>query len=399
VPTPECASKGGAERQGHLQVPFEVSRPLVVHVTPTYPPVLGGTERFVQRLTEIRRSAGLPVRVLTSTIGLPAKPRRAASEPDVLRLPGFSVAHTPVIPRLPLALAKVERDAVIHLHIAHAFTPEVVAVVCRLRRMPYVAHLHLDAPPSGFLGPLLRLYKPAVLAAVLRSATAVVVFTNAQADEVAVAYRVEHHRIYVVPNGVDRQLVIPVPRERPTEIARLLFVGRLGPTKNLEVLLDALAELPGPSLDIVGDGPLRQRLERQAERLAPGRVMFHGTLEGEALLARYRAADVFVLPSSREGMPLALLEAMASGLPAVATDISGIRELVVPGVTGELVPVNDVSGLRAAIDRLVADPRRREAMGRAALEAVRSHTWESAAEACERIYAKVPTSVNHSAPE
>lgn len=379
-----------SDRHPYSQMIDASSRQTVVHVTPTYVPVLGGTERFVERLSEVQEAAGHRVRVLTSSIGLPRRESSTSrSDPRVVRLPGFMVANTPVIPRMPLAIARLERDALVHVHIANVFTPEVVSAACRLRRLPCVAHLHLDPPPSSALSPLLRLYKPVALAAALRAAGAIIVFTDAQADEVARRYRVARHRIHVVPNGVDQEFLDAglLPRQERTGAVRLLFVGRLGPTKNVEGLLNVIADLPGSTLDIVGDGPLRHRLERQAERLAAGRVTFHGTVKRSSLVARYREADVFVLPSAYEGMPLALLEAMACGLPAVASDITGIRELIEPGVTGELVPVGDTRSLRSTLERLIADSGQRSTMGTAATEAARSYSWRSVAEACEKIYA------------
>ena len=229
-----------------------------------------------------------------------------------------------VIPELPLRLLRLERGTVVHLHIAQAFTPEAVWAAHRLRALPYVAHLHLDAGPSGPAGGLLKVYKPVVLRRVLREAGVVVVFTEEQAESVVAAYGVEPARVRVVPNGVDGSFFDP-PRRLPTgRRPRLLFVGRLSVQKNLPQLLDTL-EGVSERFDtvLVGDGELEAELRARVGRLGLANVTFAGRADGEALLSRYADADVFVLPSEREGMPLALLEAMAMALPTVATDIPG----------------------------------------------------------------------------
>jgi glycogen synthase len=167
--------------------------------------------------------------------------------------------------------------------------------------------------------------------------------------------------------------------------ARLLAVGRLTAQKGVDVLLDALARpgLEGAVLDVVGDGDWRGRLEAQAGRLGlTGRVNFPGWRDRDALAAVYRAADVFVLPSRDEGMPNVLLEAMASGLPAVASRVAGAEDLVADGETGFLVPPDDPEALATALRRLIGDPALRAAMGaRARMRAEREFSWRAAAAA------------------
>ena len=360
----------------------------VVHVTPRYPPSLGGLEKVVAALAEIRAARGLPVEVLTSRDRGSHRPG-VEDPPFVRRLAAVEVAHTVVIPELPLRLLRLERGTVVHLHIAQAFTPEAVWAARRLRGLPYVAHLHLDAGPSGPAGGLLKVYKPVVLRRVLRGAGVVVVFTEEQAESVITSYGLEPSRVRVVPNGVDASFFHP-PRRLPTERRpRLLFVGRLSVQKNLPQLLDAL-EGVSERFDtvLVGSGELEAEVRARVARLGLVNITFAGRADGAALRSHYAEADVFVLPSEREGMPLVLLEAMAMALPTVATDIPGTRD-VVDDQLGTLVPLGDVGALRGALVDLSSDPAAYERMSAAARTRSEAYTWEKVADRFELLYTEV----------
>lgn len=148
-------------------------------------------------------------------------------------------------------------------------------------------------------------------------------------------------------------------------------LARLVPQKGLDVLLEAFAMVPPPScLVIAGDGPLLPMLAaRAAQPGLAGRVRLLGPrADAAAVLA---ALDLFVLPSRWEGFGLVLLEAMASGLPIVASFVSAIGEVVEDGTTARLVPPDDPAALAAALSALLADPARRQAMGAAGRARVR----------------------------
>jgi glycosyltransferase involved in cell wall biosynthesis len=149
----------------------------------------------------------------------------------------------------------------------------------------------------------------------------------------------------------------------------VLTLARLDFQKGLEYLIEAIPRVPGALFVIAGDGPDRSRLEAKARECGIGnRVVFLGHRDDiPELLA---ACDIYVLPSLFEGLPVSVLEAMAAGKPVIATDIGGTNEAVVPGVTGMLVAAADAGALAREIDRLVHDPERRAAMGRAGQERV-----------------------------
>ena len=172
-------------------------------------------------------------------------------------------------------------------------------------------------------------------------------------------------RTVVIHNGVE--LAKPRRRSRPAGApVMLVSVGRLRPPKDFTTLVQAVAALDPASarLRIAGDGPDRNALAAEVTRLGlDGSVELLGTRgDVDELLAD---ADLFVLSSDSEGLPMSVLEAMAAGLPVVASAVGGVPELVRDGETGTLVPPRDSAALAAAIRRLVADAALRERLGEA----------------------------------
>jgi glycosyltransferase involved in cell wall biosynthesis len=234
----------------------------------------------------------------------------------------------------------------------------------------------------------LHIYKPFVLGRVLRRAETVVVFTEEQRQTIQSKYRIDPQRIAVIPNGVERSFYSDTPRSlhaRP----RLLFVGRLAIQKNIPFLLHALDGISDRfDTTLVGDGELAAESKELARRLGLQNITFFGRADGTTLLDLYRDADVFVLPSEREGMPLVLLEAMAMGLPIVASDIPGNRDVVIEGENGRLVPLNDVAALRSTLLRMVADPAEYVRMSRSARSLAQRFSWDVVGEEFETLYAR-----------
>jgi len=215
-----------------------------------------------------------------------------------------------------------------------------------------------------------------------RLADRVTAVAGAVRDHVHAAEGCPLEKIVVIPNGIE----VPVdPTPAPADAASALGVGRddkvMGTITRLvwkrghEELLQAAAIVrraePSAKLVVVGDGPLRSTLEDRARALGlDGGVRFLGAVPGAArLLPR---VDVFVLSSVLEGMSNALLEAMASGRPVVATRVGGNPELIVDGETGLLVPPKDAEALAQAVIRLLRDPALARRFGEAARRRVES---------------------------
>jgi glycosyltransferase involved in cell wall biosynthesis len=196
-----------------------------------------------------------------------------------------------------------------------------------------------------------------------------------------------HIAIPIIPNGVDLEQFTP-PR-RAWSPARILSVGRVVYQKGLDLGLRALAGLKDIPWEwrIAGDGPQMVTLQQLAADLGlQERVHFLGWQGGAQLKEQYAAANLFLFPSRHEGMPNAVLEAMASGLPVVATRIAGNEELVVGGETGALVPAENIDALREALRPLLAGETLRAQMGAASRRRVeQSFSWTRVAQQYQQI--------------
>ena len=365
----------------------------VLQVTPYYWPHLGGIELVVQRLAELL-SQDHDVHVVTTTVrGDAPGPLADPTAVTIHRHRAIELAHTVVAPGLPLSLLRAPRSAIVHVHVPHALVPEQVALASRLRGQRFLVHFHGDVGPAGSLGRLLPLYKRHLFSRVLRAAAGVIALTPDQAAFVQEVYDVPAERVFIVPNGVGLEYFRPVPEPvtEPGEL-KLLFVGRLNVQKNVARLVDAMSLVHEPvRLTIVGDGELRAELHAQADHLGltageHPRVHFTGILRDEDLITAYHRADAFVLPSDHEGMALVALEAMASALPVVATDVTGNSELLRD--IGLLAPP-DPRHLARAIDRLALDPALRHRLARKSRDAAAARSWNKVADQIRDIYSQV----------
>jgi glycosyltransferase involved in cell wall biosynthesis len=185
--------------------------------------------------------------------------------------------------------------------------------------------------------------------------------------------RVPTRKLRVIHNGIALEAMPRAAIGRAGRGPRAVHVARLNRIKDQRTLLRAARvvadQLPEFTLDIVGDGPMGAEIRALAAELALDEVVrFHGM---QADVRPYLGdADLFVLPSLSEGISITLLEAMAAGLPVVATDVGGNREVVRHGETGTLVPVGDAPALAAAMHALLTDPVRSRALGAAGLARV-----------------------------
>jgi glycosyltransferase involved in cell wall biosynthesis len=204
-----------------------------------------------------------------------------------------------------------------------------------------------------------------------RAAAAAAVITVSQANaEALTRLGVEPARIRVIPNGVDLSRFRRRRGAKP-ERGLIVCVARQHPAKNLGLLLDACALLRdrGTSFRclLLGGGRCSAALRSQAAALGLAELVeFVGTVDHDDVAEAWQRASIAVLTSRREGLPVSLIEAAAAGVPAVATAVGGVPELVADGETGLLVPPGDTAALAAALGRLIAEPDRALELGRAA---------------------------------
>lgn len=176
------------------------------------------------------------------------------------------------------------------------------------------------------------------------------------------------NRLHIIHCGVDPRQFEQVSHSQRGQ--RLLFVGRLAGVKGVPILLDALAvvkkQIPDVRLRIAGDGPDRSSLEKQAQELGiSANVEFLGYQSQQQVRELLAETDAFVMASFAEGVPVVLMEALAAGVPVVATQIAGIPELVEHGVNGYLVPPGSASALAERVVELMSDSDLRQRMGAA----------------------------------
>ena len=240
------------------------------------------------------------------------------------------------------------RPDVIHAHFYSAALPAVV--LGRVFRVPVVVTENAASFATGFSGvPLLEARLLMGMANLL-----IAVSESLRAQMEALGFRGTYR---VIPNPVDTDVFAPDPlaKHRHPRPARLLVAARLHPVKDFPTLFEGLVLLERAGrefvLDVLGDGPCRVEYEALARSLGLGsHVVFHGFKDREAVADSMRRADVFVLTSLTENCPCVLLEAMASGLPVVASDVGGVREMV-PGGMGSLFPKGDSRALAATLAR------------------------------------------------
>ena len=356
----------------------------VLLVTNTYPPAdVSGVGTLASELAHRLGLGGHFVTVLTRRPP-PNDPHGQAVRGPKLLFPLFAALRFALAPRTPWDLVQVhESDGAllaVVLRLLRAFgaragrarlvaTLQVSYVEERRAVRPILADGEVVSRPTP--GEQIFAWLRAPLLAALgrltaRLADAVVAPSQTTAAELRRDYGVE--RVEVIANGVPpAPAPLPHRRELPPVI---LYSGRLRTRKAVAVLLAAmprvLAAFPACRLVIVGDGEQGGRVAAAVRaRGLTAHVELAGVLPRPAAMARLAEADVFCLPSIYEGLPLAILEAMAAGLPVVATAVSGNPEAVEDGTTGLLVPPESAAALADALIALLADPERRRAMGEA----------------------------------
>ncbi|MGA9061964.1 MAG: glycosyltransferase [Terracidiphilus sp.] len=283
-----------------------------------------------------------------------------------------------------------ERPDVVHAHLPHA------AWLARWSRMTAPVPVVIDTLHSSCTGKAGRHIGYACSRWLPDHVTAV---SHATAASHLAAGMVRKDRLSVLGNGIEVEAWQPDAQSRCAARRELgcadeflwLAVGRLEAVKDYPTTLGALAGVPETArLLVSGTGPLEMELVQLAARLGlERRVHFLGF---EPNVKRWmQAADGFVLSSRYEGLPMALLEAGACGLPAVATDVLGTREVIVDGETGWLTPAGDAHGLAETMARLMhTPPDERCAMGeRARLRVAEQFSLETVLDRWERLYAEM----------
>ena len=354
----------------------------------------GGTEQsMLHLLAHIDRRVFSPILLMTDP-PLPDVIREARSLDIPVRSVPRARGATNVVAAIRLARALRGGGHLLHAHLTWALGCAWAILSGRAVGLPIVATVQLFMP-----GPHVSLSRTTARL-IPRLVDRYVAVSPHVAAALSSGLRVPSERIAIVPNGIPNRPWTMEEREARRRSSRarvfgaesrpiVLVVARLERQKGHALLLRAAADLPGIVFAFAGSGPGQAELEREAALLGVAdRVLFLGhRTDVPDLLA---AADVFVLPSSNEGLPLALLEATAAGIPVVASDIGGNRDIVKDAETGLLVPVDDAKALGGAINQLVRDPAFARRLGEAgAARFEERYTAAAMARGVEQVYREV----------
>lgn len=293
-----------------------------------------------------------------------------------LRSPNFFLGALGIFPKVAHAAREMRAAGIDHVHCHFANHPALAGyVIHRLVGLPYSFTAH---------GSDLHVDRTFLAEKVARAAFVVAISEDNRREILADCPDADPASVVVLHCGVDTRALRPAGRPvRAEGPYTLTCIGTLHEVKGQAVLVDALGRLArrgcDVALELVGDGPDRAMLEARAAALGVAdRVRFRGRLTRPEVAATLERTDVLVAPSvpteggKREGIPVVLMEAMAAGVPVVASRLSGIPELVVDDESGVLVPPGDPEALASALEGLLAEPERRArlgAAGRAAVEA------------------------------
>lgn len=352
----------------------------VLDFTTFYPPHVGGVEAFAAALhQEMLRRPGWRVSVVTSEQGqpLPSGPEgrlQIRTYPAWAPVSGFGAPT-----RSPLALARELPGPPVDVVLSHTRFYPASWLAGRFARRHRARWVHIEHGGSAVAsGPLpVRAvaagYDRTLGRSVLRGADRVVSVSTGSAEFVRELSGVE---AVVARRGI----TLPESPWSNPPGGRALFVGRLVRSKGIIEAVSALRDT-GVGLDVVGEGPDASSMEKQAADLGV-EARFHGAVDGSAVAAHMRRARLLLHPSHTEGLPTVVLEAAALGLPVVATDVGGTREIVSGTDDGWLVPARDQARLDAAVREALAAPELASTRGATARAGVGEHfSWDAVIDA------------------
>jgi glycosyltransferase involved in cell wall biosynthesis len=351
----------------------------IAHLTATFPPYPGGAGNTAYRFARGQAERGDHVEVFTAPAPGDAPDPGGAI---VHRIePAFAIGNAPLLP----SLARLEGFDVVHIHYPFIFGSELTLLARlrkRRRRAALIVHYKNRLVGNGGRGVLFEGYEHTVSPILIRAADRILVLSADHARSVpylAKALERTPDRVIEMPNGVDTEAFSPGPdesglRERlglgagDVLAAFVATLDRAHHFKRLDVAIEALSRARSRNLHLVvaGGGELLAGFRAQASAAGVSeRVHFLDRVPHHELPAVLRASDLFVLTTEPpESFGIVLIEAMACGLPAIATDYPGVRAVLDDGETGTLIGAGDSAAAAEALDRMVeAGPEGREAIG------------------------------------
>lgn len=286
-----------------------------------------------------------------------------------------------------IAHLKKQRPDIVHLHSSKA------GILGRLASkklgIPCVFTAHGWAFTEGVSKPKRLLYK--MIEKIIAPYANKIITVSEYDRDLALQNGVgTEEQLIAIHNGV-KNSTIPIQPKQDEKTCRLVMVARFDQQKNQAILLETLSRLADLNwhLDLIGDGPNLQNCKNLARKLGlENNINFEGrSNEVEKFLSR---SDIFVLTSNWEGFPLSILEAMRIGLPVIASDVGGVKEAVISGLTGYTVQRDDLNGLTQKLRQLITEPSTRKKMGQEALNRyLENFTFEEMIRKTNDVYNKL----------
>jgi len=367
-----------------------------------FPPWRGGAETHVSSLAKQLHRRGHEVTVICSSPPLkPGVEFAGAMRIERLRTCG-KLYGTPIMPELFWKLARSQAD-IIHANFPSPYIAYLTSTVSRLRGIPAVLTWHNDLPPVTRMAKILvTTHDRLVLPFYMPQFRFIIATSEVYAETSRILSAYKDH-VVVIPNGVDTQRFSPDIRGDEIRsrlgVGRgkvVLFVGALTQWhryKGLDVLIQAMAmmrdQMPDTKLLIVGAGELETEYRQLVSQHGlTNRVVFAGNVPDDEVPRYYASSDLLVLSSKdrSEGFGLTILEANATGKPAIGTMVGGIPSVIRDGYNGLLVPPNDPSALAEAIKRVLGDDELIKRMGINGRTVAERHDWSIVAEQTEELY-------------
>ncbi len=250
-------------------------------------------------------------------------------------------------------------------------------------KIPYIVSLRgADVPGYSDRFPLIYFFLTPLIKLIWKNSAAVI--SNSQGLKDLALKSKPNQKISIIFNGIDISEFKPSIKEN-SENFEVLCVSRLTRRKGIEYLISAFAKIsdqfPKIKLKIIGEGDAKEELEAQTQQLnLNNKIEFSGRIAHENLPEIYAEASVFVLPSLNEGMSNTMLEALATGLPIIATDTGGTKELVDEGINGFIIKMKDADDIAEKIIKLISDKNLLESMSQASRQKAESLSWKNVAE-------------------
>jgi len=384
----------------------------IAQVTPVYPPYHGGIGAVAFEYAHQLVGRGHDVEVLTPEYKK-IKKERISGEPKVRHIrPWLKFGNAALVPGLR---ARLDNFDLVHLHYPFFGGADFVSLWKSMSNVPLVTTYHMDVKGKGLKSLIFKTYGAMARAGVLHASDAILVSSldYIKNSQIKWFYRHHHARFVEMPFGIDVERFhtgssdqvrarLNIPEHAPV----IIFVGGLDKAhyfKGVDVLLKGVgssifsksslklnSEDPTPHLIIVGQGAMKNKYETLAQTLGiADQVHFVGGVSSNELPEYYRAADIHVLPAidRSEAFGIVTLEAAASGLPSIVSNLPGVRSVIQEGKTGLIVQPNSVESLRTKLSELLNDSTRRKQMGAAArARAEQEYSWPVLMDRLEQVY-------------